>query len=289
MLSALNFVKDFIISIFIMFSMVFTPIHTTPYIAKDPDTVKLVFNVVSDVHVETNNTESYTNFKKVLRGLKDNKSSSANVFLGDNTMNGQSTENFLLFGGLSAMFDDENIFLALGNHDVGNGEGDYDELLNRYLSYHNFFLKNDIDKPYYYRVINGCYMIFLATEELCVHSFSMSDEQMTWLRDTLDEASESGNPVFVFSHHPLDYIENDDEYILYDILNDYKNTYHIHGHTHWDYYMYEEEGVICTNLSRVTDDGIGVTIEVYDDEVLFRERDFINGVWLSETSVPIVK
>ncbi len=293
MASALNFVKELFLSLMILTSMFFAPFGAEPYEAKNPDEAKLVFNAVSDVHVETNHSASYTNFEKVLRGIKANKSSNATVFLGDNTMNGQEIENFLFFGAVNAMVDSENTFVALGNHDIGNGEGDYDGFINRYTRYNNLLLKNNIDKPYYFRVVNGCYMIFLASEELCVHSFHMSDEQIEWFKNTLEQAAKSGNPVFIFSHHPLNYIDNENSNLLFDICSGYDNVYSIHGHTHWDYEVYSEKGITCVNLPRVTETvdyapGIGVMVEVYDDEIIFRERDFFEGEWLSEVSFPLV-
>ncbi len=293
MAAALNFVKDFLLSILMMLSMVFTPYSAEPYEAKDPENAELVFNVISDVHVETNNTASYSNFKQVLYGVKANKSAKATVLLGDNTMNGQGTESFLLFGGLSALVNSENTFLILGNHDIGNGEGDYDEFFARFTSYNNFFLKNKIDNPYYYRVVDGHYMIFLAPETLCVHSFYMSDEQIEWLKETLELAKASGNPIFVFSHHPLTYLENDNSNLLVDILSGYDNVFHLHGHTHWSYYTYKNGNVTCANLPRVTETedyapGTGVVVEVYENEVILRERDFYSGEWLGETAFSLL-
>ncbi len=287
MIAGIKFVKDFLVSIFIMISMIFTPIYTMPYIAKDPDSVNLVFNVVSDVHIETNNTDTYKIFKQVLTGIKNNSSCNANVLLGDNTMNGQATESFLFFNALDAAFDSSNTFVALGNHDIGNGEGDYDKFIAQYINYRNRLINENIQTPYYYRVVNGCYMIFLASEDLCVNSFYVSDEQIEWLKSILDEASESQNPIFVFSHHPLQFIGNEKNYVVLDMLNSYNNVFNIHGHTHMSYFTYQIGNITCANLSRVIDDGVGLTIEVYDDTVLFRERDFVKGVWLSEISFDI--
>ncbi len=293
MVSALYFVRDIFLTLSILISMVFAPLSATSYEAKTPDKAGLVFNAVADVHVETNNPNSYENFKNVLSGLKANKSADANVFLGDNTMNGQTLENLFFFGGLNAMLKNENPLVVLGNHDIGNGEGDYNKLIKRYTNCNNLFLKNDIDKPYYFRIVNGCYMIFVASEELCVHSFFMSDEQIEWFKATLEEAGKSGKTIFVFSHHPLDYIENENEDILIDMLNKYDNVFHIHGHTHGDYTVYNEGRVVCVNLPRVTETvdyapGTGITVEIYKDEIILRERDFCKGEWLSEISFPIL-
>ncbi len=292
MANAISFLKEVFLTISLLFSMIFSPVAAEPYEAKNPEQAKLVFNVVSDVHVETNNSASYKNFKNVLSGLKANKSAMANVFTGDNTMNGQVFENFLFFSGVASTLDSETAFIALGNHDTGNGEEDYSSLIRRYTNYNNIYLKNKIDTPYYYRVVNGCYMIFLASEVAGVNEFFMSDEQIQWLQDTLALAGKTGNPIFVFSHHPLTYIMNENENLLVDMLSEYENVFHIHGHTHWNYHIYENKDVVCVNLPRVTETvdyaaGTGVVVEVYDNEVVFRERDFISGEWLGETALPL--
>ncbi len=292
MADALVFVKDFLLSFAILISMLFAPDGAEAYSAKKPEELKLAFNAVSDVHVETNNPASYSNFEKVLRGMKANQSAQANVFLGDSTMNGQGTENFLFFGGAGAMLRNENPLIALGNHDIGNGNGEYAELFGSYKSFHNFFMKNKIDKPYYFKVINGCYMIFIASEEMCVNSFYMSAEQIDWFRNTLELAGESGGPIFIFSHHPLNYLENENSRLLLDICEDYDNVFSLHGHTHRPYYTYTMGNVVCVNLPRVTETvdyapGAGVTVEVYENELLLRARDFYKGEFINESTYPI--
>lgn len=292
MINALKFVKDFLVSLSILASMVFSPCGAEPFSAKNPDELQLAFNAVADVHVETNNPESYSNFEKILRGVKANQSADATVFLGDNTMNGQLTEDFLFFGAVGAMLQDENPLITLGNHDIGNGHGNYNKFINRYIKYHNFFLKDKIEKPYYCRVINGCYMIFIASDEICVNSFYMSDEQLEWFEDTMESAGKSGKPIFIFSHHPINYLENENSDLLAGICSNYDNVFNIHGHTHLSYHTYEVGNVVCVNLPRVTETydygaGIGVTVEVYENEVLIRERDFCKGEFLSETSFAV--
>ncbi len=270
-------------------SLFFSLYSGTPHEAKNAEDVEVVFNVAADAHVETNNYKPYEIFAKSIADMKANDSADANLFLGDNTMNGQSAENYFFFGALSTTLDKKTTFVTLGNHDLGNGEGDYNEFLNDFTKKYNNRLDNDIDKPYYYRVVNDFYMIFLAPDDLCVNTFYMSDEQIQWFKDTLELAKESGKPIFVFSHHPLTYIENENTNILVDIMKEYDNIFHMHGHTHEAFEIYDTEGITCVNLPRVTENGEGIVVEVYEDEVLFRQRNFAKGTWLDEASVQIVK
>ncbi len=289
MKNALEFVRAVLATVMILVSMFFPSAEGEEYTAKNPDEARLVFNTFADVHVETNNPVSYTNFKNILDDAVLNESADANVFLGDNIMNGQITENFLFFSAVKAKLDTDRTFIAVGNHDVGNGEGDYNQLLKRFKTFHNLTIDNKMDEPYYYRVVDGYYFIFISPENLCVHSLPISDEQIQWLRETLALAGESGKPIFVFSHHPLYLIEKDNQNLLYDILNDYTNIYHIYGHTHWSFNTEVRQGIPCINIPRVVDEGFGMVVEVYDNEVIFRERNFIEGKWYQEVSFPITK
>ncbi len=273
----------------VIVSLFFSLYSGTPHDAKMPEDVEVAFNVAADAHVETNNYKPYEIFAKSIADMKEYQSTDANVFLGDNTMNGQDRENYYFFGALNTTLDKENTFVALGNHDLGNGEGDYNDLLNNFKKHYNRRLNNDIDKPYYYRVVNDYYMIFLAPEKLCVNTFYMSDEQIQWFKDTLALANESGKPIFVFSHHPLTYIENENTNVLVDIMKEYKNIFHMHGHTHEAFEIYDTEGIVCVNLPRISENGEGVVVEVYDSEVIFRQRNFAKGTWLNETSIAIEK
>ncbi len=280
----ITYLKGLFGVITILISMLLMPGTSEVYTAERPDELKLSFSVVSDVHVESNNPDAFEAFRQVLRGIDANESSNTAIFLGDNTMNGQLIENSFLFGGLSTLKSTENVYMVLGNHDVGNGEGDYDELLTRFINYNNAFLKNKLDKPYYYKVVDGYYMIFLATEKHTVNTMYMSDEQLSWLEGVLNEADEGGNPIFVFTHHPLYAVDEAASDRLYALLEGHEELYYFHGHVH-SYAKYMYGSIPCINLPRVTevvdyDPGVGAVVEIYEDEVLIRTRNFVTGEWL---------
>lgn len=266
--------------------------------AKNSDDVKLNFTVLSDCHIEGMDVEftfidTYKVFTKILRDAKAAEGGNdAIVFLGDNTMNGQDIENMLFFGGINAVKPAENILVAAGNHDLSNGEGAYSEFVERFLGYNNAFFSDNLTKPYFYKVINGCYFILLSSEDATVNTMYLSDEQLTWLKGVLEEADKQDAPIFVMAHHPVYYLENMDYMELSEILNDYNNLIYFCGHTHYEFTagsVYEWNGVNCVNLPRCTewktedyDTGIGAQVEVYEDEILVRIRDFYDGIWLTE-------
>lgn len=267
--------------------------------AKKPEELITSFSVLSDCHVEGNNYKTFDVYTKILRDAKATDNDDAIVFLGDNTMNGQDIESIYFYGALKTVNPAEEIIVAPGNHDFSNGEGDYGTFSERFMNYNNLFLCAKLETPYFYRVIDDCYFIVLSTEEATVNTLYISDTQLQWLKNVLQNADESGNPIFVFNHYPVNYIENDDYYRLSDVLDDYDNLLYFCGHTHFELShdsIDTVNGVECINIPRSTehategyDCGIGAVVEVYEDEVLVRIRDFYDGLWLEgyEVSYPI--
>lgn len=280
------------------------PAHTV----LNEDECRLCVSVISDTHVEGNNLPRYNVLGTILKDAKNNSfGNDAAVFLGDNTMNGQDIESLLFYGAVKKANIADNIITVCGNHDVGNGEGDYDKLLDRFLSYNNGVLGLDIEKPYYYKVVNGYYFITLAPETLCVYELPISRAQLDFLDETLALATADGKPAFVCAHHPWYEAETYDpatgesdwtDDALYEILTKYDNVFYLSGHTHmfcckgWTFN--EDDGIKEVNLPRCTElagaddheiyDGTGYTVqlEVYDDEVVGRVRNSYTGEWDDE-------
>ena len=286
-----------------VFMLIGVGVNTTPaYDVRDPEACVLNFSILSDSHIEGNNIPRYNVFAKSLQNVKKNKSGNdAVVFLGDNTMNGQAIESLLFHGAVSALLKGENILPVQGNHDIGNGEGDYDALKNRWYDYTAAFFGKKLDRPYYYEVIDGCYFIVLGMEAQEVYEMLVTEEQFAWLEETLALAAESGMPCFVFSHIPVDdAVDETGAYTdrLTETLAAYNREHDLFcfvGHTHMPLYLFwsfhNSDGFPETYLPRLTelygeDDheigentGIGIEVEVYENEVLIRGRDFLRGEW----------
>ncbi|MBQ7637657.1 MAG: metallophosphoesterase [Clostridia bacterium] len=279
------------------------------YDVRDPENCKLNFTVLSDVHVEGNNFNRYKIYSRCLQNVTRNKSGNdAVLFLGDNTMNGQNIENMLFHGTAAVLLKDENIIPVMGNHDIGNGEGDYETLQNRWYSYTNSFFGLSLHHPYYYKVVDGYYFIVLGMEDQLVYEMTITDEQFEWLESTLSLAAQSGKPAFVFSHYPADdACDESGRYTdrLVDMLAEYNKTndlFYFCGHTHMPLYLFwsfhNSDGFPETYLPRLTElagsgdneiydnSGIGVEVELYENELVIRGRDFYNGEWRYEDDVP---
>ena len=259
------------------------------YAAKNPDELITSFTVLSDIHIEGNNYPTFQEYTEILKDIRNSSDNDTLVFLGDNTMNGQDIESIFFYGALKLARPAKNLILAPGNHDYGNGNGDYEKYEKRFKRYADF-AGCDIDNSYYYRVIDGCYFIVLSTESDSVNGIDISDEQLGWLKITLEKAAEEDKPIFVFSHHPVNYIEYGPSDRLSDVLDDYENVIFFCGHTHFSlspYSVSETNGVLSVNIPKSSEHetegyetGVGAVVEVYDNEVLLRFRDFDDGIWI---------
>lgn len=267
------------------------------YNVSDPENCRLSFSVVSDSHIEGNNYPRFKSFLSLLKGIKANETKNdAVVFLGDNTMNGQNIENMLFSGAILNSRLNTPIISVKGNHDAGNGEGDFAKLSKRFLFYANNTFDAETEKVYYYKEIGGYYFIVIAAEWYNGNqNYGFSDEQLSWLDSTVEKASEEGKPVFVFGHYTFWEVKSE-RYSLANVLSSHDNVFYFHGHNHASFDQFSLSSFSKTAIINLPkwdnipgedstlngDTGAGVLVEVYDDKVVVRGRDFITDRWLAE-------
>lgn len=289
---------------------IFTPSgEIASYSPIDKENLITSFTVISDGHMEANDSQKHNNYGE---GFCDMASaevmSRALVMVGDNTMNGQIAEESMLYGLLNKYNKIENVLMAAGNHDICPGDhntGDYDKLKKRFINFNNVFLDNKIDNLYHSQIIDGYHFIILSSDCDAGIQQYISSEQFDWLEKELKSASESGKPVFLFSHWPIDGIFSDvwaeghvgeQSSDLQNLLSKYDNRiFFFTGHLHMglfenDYGIKEEGNITYINIpsfgsvnedgdADVQDTGIGIQVEVYENEVAVRFRNFVKHEW----------
>lgn len=272
----------------------------------DRDNLKLNFTVISDGHIEGNNSQRHKNYGEAFCDMAAAEEiSKALVMVGDNTMNGQGIEEAMLYGLMNKYNKIENVLMAVGNHEVCRDDTDFEKLEKRFIKYNNAFLEHKIDKLYHSQVIDGYHFIILATDRNSGVEQYISDEQFEWLDNELKTAAESGNPVFVFNHWPMNdtfsevwpegHVGEQSER-LYQFLTKYDNRVFLFtGHLHMgifenDYGIKEDGKITYINVpsfgsenddgdADVQDTGMGLQVEVYDTQLIVRIRNFVTHQW----------
>lgn len=217
--------------------------------------------------------------------------------------------------------DVDKYLMATGNHDVRLRL--YSQTVNRFTNFTNDMnaLANDgikIDALSYTADVNGYKFIVLGTDRTEFEEAYFTQETLDWFDNELADYATDGQPVFVVLHQPL--FANDhglpqawgsgkspgkgtvgeNGQQLYDIMNKYDNVFMLSGHLHAGLKLcqsYQEIGAIHSlNLPSVgitnadgdyNNAGTGYIIEIYDDSVVFKARDFVLGQYLPEYDITV--
>ncbi|MVP01365.1 metallophosphoesterase family protein [Paenibacillus lutrae] len=180
-------------------------------------------------------------------------------------------------------------------------------------------------KVYREEMVGGYPFLFLGSEKYRQSDPSieedayLSDEQLDWLKDRLARHGESAKPIFVFLHQPLpdtvagSSVKSNQRAVvqhkeLKSILSEYPEVIFFTGHSHWELNQPNTlvtDGFTMVNSSSVErpwssdgnggekqlgeEESEGLYVEVYEDSVSIKGRDFKEKKWITEAqyTVPI--
>lgn len=211
------------------------------------------------------------------------------------------------------------VITAAGNHDIGHvGDRDVtnisrEEAKANFIRYNNEYMGMNNTENYYVTEINGYKFIVLGDDVINGghwDAMDISPEQMAFLDREL--ASAQGEPVFVCCHWPVDgmngqeivYPDSEielDKNDIKSVMEKYENVFYISGHIHsgikstaaadiCDFANVEQEnGVTYVSLPTYGIvnsfgypwSGTGIQMEVYEDHIIFRPRNFITNAWFT--------
>lgn len=222
------------------------------------------------------------------------------------------------------------VISAAGNHDIGHvGDRDVTDITREeakanFIRYNNAYMGIDAQDNYYTYEVNGYTFIVLGDEVIDGghwDAMDISDTQMAFLDAELARATADGSPVFVVCHWPVDGM-NGQEVVYPDsgidlavndiktVMEKYRNVFYISGHIHGgikstvaaeiaDMANVEQEngvtyvslptyGIINSFGSPVS--ATGIQMEVYEDEIIFRPRNFVTNKWFTNAvyTIPLV-
>lgn len=185
---------------------VFTPVRMPAAYTVDKS-ARMTAVVVSDTHMEGNNTGRFGKLSRTFTGIASSaEKPDALIFCGDNTMNGQRIEWLFFYGFLqrTGLLRSTNVIVSMGNHDFGNcaDAQTYDTLSKRAIREYNAFTGRNIERVWYSTDVNGIRVITLASDKNMEDTVSfIGEEQIEFLKSELKAAG--GSPVIVVNHNPL--------------------------------------------------------------------------------------
>lgn len=282
------------------------------------------FVAVSDVHVANATDQRAKDFIKALNDMDKFKGrSSAFVNAGDNTNAGGTTASqttaFYKLMDENSPFTDNETMILLGNHDVRDGSSiwtntptgptpSWSGSYSRYMAGNARYMPNPSDgKVYHDKWLGGYHFIALNTENGLKDSAELSEAQLTWFEEKLAENAEPNKPIFVFVHQAL----NDTHWRsnilngfgaqdakVKEILAKYPQAVVMTGHVHngfgtaeaivRDYgTMVEIPSFEVPDIDDTKETGSGYYVSVYENEIVFRGRNFKNGEWLPEYNIHV--
>ncbi len=295
---------------FILSLFIYSPVNEIAAYTTLNGDADLVFTVLSDVHLEGNNEDRFNLFGEGIRDINSNDANDFIVFLGDNTMNGQVVELSAFYSILDE-YNTIGTFMVTGNHDLCPSDynvGEYEDLRDRFFKYKNEYSKTQYDDSVYYSVniYDKYQFIVLGSESDAGIQEDLSDTQLNWLENELEKAKDSGKIVFLFNHYPLNNVWEDvwseghigeDSDRVYELLkNCGTQVLYFSGHLHMGFYEDKREVVYDDNITFINVAGFGVDndvgdaqnqqngtgqqVEVYEEEIIIRVRDFAKHEWL---------
>ncbi len=306
------------LSLFYMFNPYVGPSTDDAIKAKDAQNLKLSFVTVADPQLSNYLFERDPYVKGAGEDLKNSELKfDAVVMAGDIAENGLACE----YETVKEYFKDANtdaFLMAVGNHDVRLRS--YKQVVERFTAWANDMNKEAgsefaIDKLHYTYEVNGYTFIVMGTDTAEFEESYISEEQLAWLDSSLMSATADGKPAFVILHQPLKDThglpdtwgsadprkgsvgEQNDELIA--IMEKYSNVILITGHLHTGLGQYTYQTVngfhsinlpslaITNKDGSYNDAGIGFVVEVYENNVIFRARDFAKGVYIPDYDINI--
>lgn len=292
-----------------------------PVIDNAEDDCKLTVELISDVHIEEKELFRQMFLVAGLNNLKRAAVNIDAVLVDGDITNYADEPSLAKYYDLIEKYSPVPVITSAGNHDIGHvGDRDVtdisrEEAKANFIRYNNEYMGTDNTENYYVTVVNGYKFIVLGDDVIDGghwDGMDISEEQMAFLDREL--ASANGNPVFVCCHWPVDG-KNGQEIVYPDgeielekndiksVMEKYENVFYISGHIHGgikstaaaDFVGFanveQENGVTYVSLPTYGIvnsfghpwSGTGIQMEVYEDHIVFRPRNFITNAWFTNS------
>lgn len=290
-----------------------------PVIDNAEEDCLMTVELMSDVHIEEKEIVRQMFMISAFKNFKHAKAQIDAVVIAGDLTNYADEPSLAKYYDILDKYSTVPVITAAGNHDIGHvGDRDVtdisrEEAKANFIRYNNEFMGMSNTENYYSYEVNGYKFIVLGDDVIDGghwDAMDISAEQMAFLDTEL--ASANGEPVFVVCHWPVD--GKNGQAIVYpdgeidiekndvkSVMEKYQNVFYISGHIHGgikstlaadfcDFANVEQEnGVTYVSLPTYGIvnsfgypwSGTGMQMEVYEDHIIFRPRNFITNAWFT--------
>lgn len=258
------------------------------------------FGALSDVHIVYQTAAD--DFKQALTYLNDNEDVAFTCICGDLTDDGTEEQLAQYKAVVDSHSPDTPVYAIAGNHEFP-----------KYVS--NSYLEKYTGHPLYYLFEHGNDVFIMCGFWFASNGEIFSTEELQWLKDTLE--ANRNKRCFVFEHvfpwgdcgNALGAYPSGDLFTgtmgttFQNLLKHYKNTVFFHGHSHFKFYLQEQDekanysdalgyrsvhipslsvprDIIGDNEPFVYADSEGYVVDVYENGIHLRGRDFVKGEFI---------
>ena len=256
------------------------------------------FGALSDVHVVYSTATE--DFQKALTYLNEDVDVVFTCISGDLTDTGTAEQLAQYKAIVDAYSPDTPVYAIAGNHENYSNQS---TLLEQYTGkplYYSFEYGNDVF------IMCGCYSWH--------NDGVFNNEYLQWIYETLEANrnkrcfifehvfpwGDSGNPKGLYS---FDMFSGTKGSVFQSLLKHYKNTVFFHGHSHTKFYLQEDDekanysdalgyksvhipslavprDIVNNSLHGIYADSEGYVVDVYENGIHLRGRDFVKGEFL---------
>lgn len=257
------------------------------------------FGALSDVHTTYSTSEA--DLKAALTYLNNTEKVAFTCIAGDLTANGTAEE----LAKYKAIVDSHSptipVYAIAGNHEL-------------YSTVSSSYLETYTGRPLYYSFAHGNDLFIMCGCYSAVSDGIFTKEYLQWLYETLE--ANRNRRCFIFEHvfpvgdsgnacglYTWDMFTGTKSSVFLSMLKHYKNTILFHGHSHLMFHLQEQDSKanysnalgyrsvhipsvtvprdsVNGSISEVYGGSEGYVVDVYENGVHLRGRDFVSGEFL---------
>lgn len=260
------------------------------------------FGALSDVHIVY--TTAKTDFQTALTYLNNDEDVVFTCICGDLTDNGTAEQLAQYKAAVDAYSPDTPVYAIAGNHEAYDGTPVTTQKIQPYTG-----------QPFYYSFTHGDDVFLMCGCYTQNAGDIFTTEELQWLYEMLEENrnkrcfvfqhvfpwEDSGNPNQAYSYGDL--FAGAKGEVFQSLMRHYKNTVFFHGHSHMKFELQavDEKANYCEacgyrsvhipslavprdiengTLTNIYADSEGYVVDVYENGIHLRGRDFVKGEFL---------